>query len=129
MNRKFTIALTILAIIACTHAQLAGGFSQHSITEEAKSSALQVIGKTNESTSGKLKQFKNSRKKLVFYGTQVVAGINYGMVYKINSGRNAGKYECFKIYKALDGMAKTTYHGVARGLEASQRLCNLAFRY
>lgn len=81
MNRKFTITLTLLALIASSYTQLAGGFTQHSINQEARTSALSVIQETKDAQNGKLTSFINADKKLVFYGTQVVAGINYGMVY------------------------------------------------
>lgn len=104
---------------------MTGAFARRSVNEYTKKVALDTIQKTSEANSGALDGFLKAEKKLVKYSTQVVAGINFGLVYLIESGDNTGKYECFKIYKALDGMIQTSFHAVEDTIEEAETKCNL----
>lgn len=132
---RILLLASIIAVAVCQRQRmyappmhggmLAGGFANRGINELTKKIALDVIQKTNEANSGSLETFLKSEKKLVKYSTQVVAGINYGLVYLIESGENSGKYECFKIYKALDGFTQVSFHAVEETIEDAETKCNL----
>ena len=63
---------------------------------------------------------ENEIGELVYFSTQIVAGVNYGIVYELKNG----KFECFKIYRNLQNDFQLTKRGTSKSLDGARSKCN-----
>lgn len=65
-------------------------------------------------------QLSGSESKLVKYTTQVVAGMNYGLIFY-----NGNNFTCFKIYRSLDRQYKLTEMAKTKSLGSAMTQCRI----
>jgi hypothetical protein len=107
MNQKTTIVLCLVIFGAVlSRKRLMGGSNPQVISHENKSTANKLMSTAsagNGMGAGLLGEAKAKLEnlKLVYYARQVVAGMNYTMVYELPKSEGGSEFYCAKIFKPL----------------------------
>lgn len=130
---KTSVLLLVTLMTTTTLAQfggrggLAGGFTAHAIDANSQANALSLVQTSVQGLNGSYQELLQGSPTLVHYSTQVVAGLNYGFIYKTHSSTN--QYECFKIWEALDGKVSVSYHGFGTTLAGAAETCDIPWNF
>ena len=117
------LAAQCLAGSAPGKENIAGGYTEQEISPEVRKTVQQVlVGIQNTANNPQYDIFKTARKALVGYASQVVAGLNHSILFKLK-GNKQYSYSCIKVYQNLQD--EYTISSVSFGLsyEDSKTLC------
>lgn len=122
--KKYILLALLTSFIICQYPEgMAGGYMRHKIGKRSKDNALKLIKDSSQGQNGDYKTFLKKNKELIHYSTQVVAGLNYGLIYQVKgSGK---KYACFKIYQGLDRRVSVTYYGEGDTTQEAANSCSI----
>ena len=115
---KFIILLfialaTVNAIpLKKVHRPIVGGHSSVEITESVEAQALKLA--RSVSSDKRLAEFKNWSKVLIYEATQVVAGQNFSLIFRITSKTTPIKFAALIIYQRFDGTASVSSFGTGK---------------
>jgi hypothetical protein len=96
-----------------------GGWNAQQINPSTTETVIGALNQTTQGANGELDNIING--ELVYYSTQVVAGINHAIVFK---GSN-GQFTCFRLWEKLDQTFEITDQGSASTLTELGPICNI----
>lgn len=126
MKPTTNILFIVLALSSLSFCQMAGGFRHHYPSEDTKFRARNILENISNKENRNMDAFWKQQHTLAWYGTQVVAGINHGMIYHIKGyldGKNG--FHCFKVWEKLDGTYELTVSNTAPSLGKAFESCGL----
>ena len=115
---KLIVAFALIAVCICP-----GGYITQAINEESSAKAFEILNTANNGSNSFLRSLIISRPILVMYATQLVAGLNHGMVYKVQGSK--GEYACVKIFEALNGEFTMTESDFSESKEDAAKQCKI----
>ena len=101
-----------------------GGQKIHGIDDKAKSTVSQLISTAMNTSNSVVISANNANKDLVFYATQIVAGISHRIIYKIYDIESP--YVCFKLWAKPSGEIQVSVAAYADSIEDAGIKCNFA---
>ena len=104
-------------------AKIAGGYTEQQISPEVKKTVHQVLaGIQNTNNNPQYAIFRDARKALVGYASQVVAGLNHSILFKLK-GNKQYSYACIKVYQNLQDQYSVSSISFGLSYEDSKSLC------
>ena len=124
---KTILIICLLSFASCKLrplAQFPGGNYPQEITPEIRKDVISFLSKANQvSNSPLLSTLLTNNAELILYETQVVAGVNYKMVFE-----NENKYFCVKIFRNLDEKYALSYANQFLNLQMAMGACEFVLR-
>lgn len=114
---------TVVVLLLVSSALCYGGYVRHEITETNSNRAFDALNNLNDGKNSFVSTLAASRPVLVFYGTQLVAGLMHAMVYKTNGLESP--YACVKVFEHLTGEFSLKEGEFASSMEEAANKCKI----
>ncbi len=94
----FIFAMVILAVVGSGFCY--GGFLNLKLTEEVKQRGFKLLAGLEKENNAVLTAILKASPEIVSYSTQLVAGLNHGLIFKVTGLQEA--FACVRIYEKWD---------------------------
>lgn len=94
----FVCAIVLLAVIGS--ASCYGGFVNHKLTDEVRERGFKLMAGLEKENNAILTAILKASPEIVSYSTQLVAGLNHGLILKISGLQES--FACVRIYEKWD---------------------------
>ena len=118
---KAIFMFALIAVCTCP-----GGYSTKPVNEYTIETALGVLHAANDGSNSAVALIAAANPELVVYATQLVAGLNHGMVYKVMDSQ--AQFACVKVFESLSGEFSVSASDYAETVEEAAKLCNIPYR-
>ena len=116
--------LLVICLASTCFAKLGyGGFVSRNINEASSNKAFDILSVANDGTNSFIKDLINARPTLVFYATQLVAGLNHAMIYKTQGMQ--GSFACIKIFEAIGGGYSVSSSAFGESIPEAAAACKI----
>ena len=120
---KLIHCLLITIFVSQCLPALTGGYTEQRITPEIRITIKEVLaGIENTSNNPQFDKFKSARKAVVGYASQVVAGFNHSILFKLKDQKSYS-YACIKVYQNLQNEYSLSSISFGLSYEDSKTLC------
>lgn len=136
MKTVFISALILVSLLGLAKSDIrrTGGFTSQDITPQIKKTIHsiedKIIATSNDKDVLKVVNDAGNRGKIVHYATQVVAGLNHLIVYRIVPEYDGARiYNCIKVYEDLQGNFSVSKIGSGHTMQELETACDVIISY
>ena len=120
MRQSIIACFFVLCLALPALSYMPGELKPQQLTNEVRAKASQLLSSVsflhNDVT---LNKFVESKPEVIYFGNQLVNGMNYFLVFK----NTAGTYVCFKAFESLSHEIESKVFGIGKSQEEATQKC------